>query len=1083
MSHSLSNWLQDHVSRTIGVQAREDRGKHSRRPRRLRFHQLEDRRMMSALPWAAALDSPALSAARVGALLITGPKVVNPAHATVSLVTGTNTSLSVLATDAAGAAKLTYTWSTTSAPSGAPAPVFSVNGNNAAQNTTVSFGAAGVYTFTATITDPLLKSAISTVTLTVAQTLNKIAVTPSTVSLLEGGTQQFTATGLDQFGNPLAATTFAWTTTVGAITNAGLLTAPADSGNGTVTVTSGAITTKASVTVLQPPPATLLYSTTSVGGGSSIPNTLISVNPKTGAQQVVGPIGQTAEQYSLTADPSSGYLYGVDEWDRSGVITAINPVTGACSVAATLPASIEAIAFSPAGQLYGILGNNTLCTIDLANDSVSDIGTIAGKGLVSSIAFSPQGTLYAAEIDQNPLPQSLLTLNPATAAIITSKSISGNLAVGDLDYAPDGYLYATNFSWALGRIDPATGNEILVGFGSLGALGGLVTAIGAPPVSPATIQSPASAAPVAVTGTTTTLAVLGAVSDLSANSLIYTGAATTLPHGAPAPTFSANGSNAAQQTTATFGEAGVYGFTVTVTAPDGLTATSSVSVTVNQTLSSLTVSPALMTLKPETAEQFTATGLDQFGNPLPLKAGVSWSANVGTITSGGLYTAPATAGSAIVTAACGRLQGIASVTISGTNFLGLNDPVLAALVQSLDAEGSISRDDVIQILRSVDRGNLSAADFSDLQTIVADAGQLNMPNYVEVLASDVVEGNAANAHYQGLALGNLAAGSSAVVQGDLIGKWFLGTDLPAADAGTNGANYSYGTASGSLFAGTPSHNEEIQGYVGDCYLISALGSLADASPAAVKNMFLDNDDGTWTVRFYDNGTADYVTVNAMLPVNSAGQFVYADCGCLADNRNNVLWIPLAEKAYVEWDETGNEGRDGVNAYSDIAGGWMSTVYAQVLGQSAGSFGLVTAGDEAALVNAMTNHWAASIGTDCQSNLPYGLYGCHAYAVIGYNTGAGTFTLYNPWGCDQPTSSLTWAELQTVCDGFCTANPAGSEPINAVGQNLQATTDRILAAGTMAWTRPADASLLGSQADSDAAIRYRRTVDLILQGQV
>ena len=54
-----------------------------------------------------------------------------------------------------------------------------------------------------------------------------------------------------------------------------------------------------------------------------------------------------------------------------------------------------------------------------------------------------------------------------------------------------------------------------------------------------------------------------------------------------------------------------------------------------------------------------------------------------------------------------------------------------------------------------------------------------MPSYVQVLAGDVVNGNPANAHYQGAPLGNLAAGSSAAQLDDLIDKWFYGTDLPA----------------------------------------------------------------------------------------------------------------------------------------------------------------------------------------------------------------------------------------------------------------------------------------------------------------
>ena len=76
-------------------------------------------------------------------------------------------------------------------------------------------------------------------------------------------------------------------------------------------------------------------------------------------------------------------------------------------------------------------------------------------------------------------------------------------------------------------------------------------------------------------------------------------------------------------------------------------------------------------------------------------------------------------------------------------------------------------------------------------------------------------------------------------------------------------------------------------------LISALGMTADASPAAVEDMFLDNGDGTWTVRFYDNGVADYVTVTGMPPTASAGYLVYADYGSMVNNSADTLWIPLA----------------------------------------------------------------------------------------------------------------------------------------------------------------------------------------------
>ena len=73
----------------------------------------------------------------------------------------------------------------------------------------------------------------------------------------------------------------------------------------------------------------------------------------------------------------------------------------------------------------------------------------------------------------------------------------------------------------------------------------------------------------------------------------------------------------------------------------------------------------------------------------------------------------------------------------------------------------------------------------------------------------------------------------------------------------------------------PRTNDEHQGLLGDCYLISSLGTIADSTPAAIQNMFIDNgvDAQTgihsWTVRFYDNGTADYVTVDNLLPVSGS----------------------------------------------------------------------------------------------------------------------------------------------------------------------------------------------------------------------
>lgn len=178
-----------------------------------------------------------------------------------------------------------------------------------------------------------------------------------------------------------------------------------------------------------------------------------------------------------------------------------------------------------------------------------------------------------------------------------------------------------------------------------------------------TVATAAKASPSPVSGTTTVLTVLGADDHGEAN-LTYTWTASTLPSGAPAPTYSVNGTNNAKTTTATFYAAGSYTFTATITDSGGLTVTSSVNVTVNQTLTSILVSPGTAVLRGGQTQQFATSARDQFGNAMTSQPTFAWSATVGTITSAGLYTAPSQDGTAVVTAAAGGKSGTASVTLA-----------------------------------------------------------------------------------------------------------------------------------------------------------------------------------------------------------------------------------------------------------------------------------------------------------------------------------------------------------------------------------------------------------------------------------
>ena len=104
-------------------------------------------------------------------------------------------------------------------------------------------------------------------------------------------------------------------------------------------------------------------------------------------------------------------------------------------------------------------------------------------------------------------------------------------------------------------------------------------------------------------------------------------------------------------------------------------------------------------------------------------------------------------------------------------------------------------------------------------------------------------------------------------------------------------------------------------------------------------------------------------------------------GLPADGMDTELWMPLAEKAYAQWNETGKAGRDNQNSYLSLEGGWMQDVDPQVLGQSPWTCWEFADSDKPALVEGITTNKAVTIGT--APNPAQGLFGLHAYVVTGY----------------------------------------------------------------------------------------------------
>ncbi len=380
--------------------------------------------------------------------------------------------------------------------------------------------------------------------------------------------------------------------------------------------------------------------------------------------------------------------------------------------------------------------------------------------------------------------------------------------------------------------------------------------------------------------------------------------------------------------------------------------------------------------------------------------------------------------------------------IVGPGAIQLYDSYIYDALRTRFDDKTITRNEMIEILSTVANQDsvISASELSDLQAIADNAKLLNMADYVYSLLNYVANGNAANSLYQGAALGNLAAGDDASKLTLLTNKWFLGSDRPYTETG------GYQLVSGSLFVNEPTWKDMGQGSVGDCWLISGLGALADASTDCIRDMFIDNGDGTWTVRFYYKSgtlsapvfTAEYVTVDKYLPIydNTTyaiyGTSVYQGWNSdyakeipgypsvsgdnLYNNSSNELWLALAEKAYAQWCETGHASRTtktvdytglstSRNDYASLNAGQNSEVFEAVIGRSCWTS--VTGSTIAGALNSGSAVGKGRLRDSSEANLlKYNLIDSHGYPIVDYTYDSTTDTynliLKNPWGYYQPT---------------------------------------------------------------------------------
>ena len=381
-----------------------------------------------------------------------------------------------------------------------------------------------------------------------------------------------------------------------------------------------------------------------------------------------------------------------------------------------------------------------------------------------------------------------------------------------------------------------------------------------------------------------------------------------------------------------------------------------------------------------------------------------------------------------------QLAAMSTAQLAVVNGASVN-PIIAD-AEAQEVNGSLSYTGMLTVLQEADTSGMTAQKMAGLQQLAAElntSGGIQTSAYVQQITDDVVLGNSANAYWNGgsstaTALGDLTASSTETQLQDLIGKWFLGTDLPSTNLSAVGqANYAvtYEAVNEPLFTASdntaPSTSNINQGYLGDCYFLSAIGEIALQDPATIENMISENANGTYSVEFQINGKADYVTVNNQLPEMSNGGDLYPGSSLYFENGNGALWAPLVEKAFAQLDEqsgvaTGELGVNG-NAYEDIAGGsWQGLT--EVTGQSVNSYGTSSGKSSSSLGSllstlqtAFSSHEDVIMATGGTSS--GNLVADHMYMVTGVNAAAGTVSLLNPWGTSGAYSGLQMSFTNSI----------------------------------------------------------------------
>ncbi|MGA2014005.1 MAG: C2 family cysteine protease [Solirubrobacteraceae bacterium] len=239
---------------------------------------------------------------------------------------------------------------------------------------------------------------------------------------------------------------------------------------------------------------------------------------------------------------------------------------------------------------------------------------------------------------------------------------------------------------------------------------------------------------------------------------------------------------------------------------------------------------------------------------------------------------------------------------------------------------------------------------------------------------------------------------------------------------------------GQFIVDVPSATAPVQGALADCWLISAMASVAWCHSDAISERTLVNGNGVvlsdgadYEFTFHASPTwsaGKNLSVKDDIPVSSSGLLIYASSSVAGET-----WPANVEKAFI-----GMRGATGFlepssTNYDELNYGDAAWAVASLVGRAPYYY---NANDPNAwaLINSRCSNGRAvdpmtawTYGT-APAGLSYdgsGVVGNHAYSILGTETSGGTdyVVLRNPWGFHEATVSTlsgSWQGLTLPGDG-------------------------------------------------------------------